>query len=246
MIKPYILLSAIFFILIKGTPGYSDTITLIEGSVLEGKITVENKDTIVISNIYGTFKIKRKYITSIIYTTKDVSEKPEKPDDIWTNGIISLSGSFNYVLDEIAEKIPYGYSGHIAFDQGMDMITGDRYMIMPGLRLEGGYHLFTKGNYDISGYNSALGLIWVMPSIRSKYGYFILAAMPGICYINIKNNKINETATSTTFTGTALTGYHLPLGSFQLLLHARYTYIYDKDVRFNTIGLEAGFGFKLW
>jgi hypothetical protein len=176
-----------------------------------------------------------------------LSQQKKEPDGTWTNGIVSFSGSFNYVLDEVSDKIPFGYSGHFAFDQGMDMITGERYMTMPGLRLEGGYLFFRKGNYNISGYNSALGLIWLMPLINNKYGYFVLAALPGMSFIEIENREAGRKIRSNTFTGSAIAGYRLPLaGSFQLFLHARYMYIYDKDVRFHTIGAEFGFGYKLW
>lgn len=174
-------------------------------------------------------------------------QKQKKPGDIWNNGSISLSGSYSYVLGEVKSKIPLGFSGYFAFEQGLDFITGDRYKLMPGLRLEGGYLFFDKNDFNVSGYNSALGLVWIMPSIRNKYGYFVLAALPGMSFLDIKNNKTDKTTKSNTFTGSALTGYRLPITDyFHLFLHARYIYIYDKDVKFHTIGAEFGFGFNLW
>jgi hypothetical protein len=178
---------------------------------------------------------------------KKEKEKLKKPGNLWTNGTIHFSGSFNYVLDEVSGKIPFGYSGHFAFDQGMDMITGQRYLLMPGLRLEGGYLKFSKGDYDISAYNSVLGLIWKIPVIKNKYGYFVFAAMPGIAILDVENSNTGRSAKSNTFCGASLAGYRLPLGSrFNLFLHARYMYIYDEDVLFHTIGADVGFGFRLW
>lgn len=282
MRRLFIFLIILFLFLTREFPSYSDTIELVEGSILVGKVTSENQDTIVISNTYGNFKIKRNSIKSLYKTdayTEDIkilkklkakinedlierhvkegekkknalskasSEKLKRSDEIWINAMIGVSGSFQFVLNEFGERIPYGYSGNIGIEQGMDMITGKRYIIMPGLRLEGGYMYFSKNSYKLSGFNSALGLIWVIPSIRNKTGYFIMAAMPGICFININNSEAGKTARSNTFTGTILTGYRLPIENFSVFLHARYMYLYDKNTQFHSIGMELGFGYKVW
>ena len=49
MAKKYIYLLVIFYFLIQEFPAYSDTVRLIEGSVLVGKIISEDKYTIVIA-----------------------------------------------------------------------------------------------------------------------------------------------------------------------------------------------------
>jgi hypothetical protein len=172
--------------------------------------------------------------------------KDSSTDNLWINGEISISGTFNYVTGKINEKLPYGYSGHIAFDQGLDKIPGKRYVIMPGLRLEAGYNYFSHGTYKISGYSTGMGPIWEMRTIKNSNGCLVFAVIPGISFLNIENSNAAKSVKSNTFTGSGILGYMLTKGDFSIFLQMRYMYVYDKSVSLYTIGGEIGFGYRLW
>jgi hypothetical protein len=264
------------------TPVFADTIKLIDGSILVGKIVKESTDSMIFSNAYGSFKIKLSNIIDINRTndyTEDIDnlrkmgvnvnegeikrnveagqgkklhlesvskEIKGKAGNQWVQGRISVSGSYFYVPGGIGGRLPWGYSGHIALDQGLDMIPGKRHPMMPGIRFEGSYLHFNKGSYRISGYSAGGGLMWAMPSMNNKGGCFVFAVMPGASMIEIKNSYAGKRARSLTFTGNALAGYQVSFGVFSMFLHARYLYIYDQDVLFHSIGGECGFGFNAW
>ncbi|OHD70535.1 MAG: hypothetical protein A2W19_09015 [Spirochaetes bacterium RBG_16_49_21] len=252
-------------------PLRADTIKLVEGSILVGKIIKEDKKSLEFTNAYGTFQIKKIHIVDI-YKTNDYTEdieilkkmdrdvnaaeikknveagqvKKEIREKMWVNGRISVSGSFNYVFGRVGGKLPYGYSGHLALDQGLDMALGRRHPLMPGLRFEGGYLNFHRGSYAVSGFNAGGGLMWAVPSMKNRGGCFVFAMMPGASLLDITNSESGGRAKSYTFTAQAIAGYQVSFGVFSMFFHARYTYIYDRNVLFNTIGAEAGFGFNAW
>ncbi len=280
MTKIYIPLLSFLIILQQLTPLRADTLELIEGSILVGKITEESDDSVVISNLYGSFKIKRNYIKSIHKTqdyTKDVKmleglnlevdpeavrkqveagmrkkaglreEMLKKLEEgKWKEGTIGISGSFNYVLGKISNVIPYGYSARVSIDQGMDMLIDQRRAIMPGLRAEAEYLNYSKGPYTISGYSTGIGLIWMFPVLEEKKGFIILAALPGISFISIENTEADKKAGSNTITGTGIVGYRYMAGAMSFFIHARYMYVYDKQAPLQSIGAEAGVGFRVW
>jgi hypothetical protein len=282
MTKKYFLFLAIFFIFLQFKLVFADTVKLIEGTFLIGKIIDEDKKSIVFGNLYGTFKINRNNIIEIFRTAnytedieilkkqhigineelikknvdsgqeknlkliKESSVKKNAANNLWTNGRISFSGTFNYVTGKVNEKLPYGYSGHLAFDQGLDKIPGKRQFLMPGIRLETGYNYFSHGSFNISGYTAALGPLWTLPSIKDFNGCFVFTIIPGISFLNIKNNDSSKSAQSNTFTGMAILGYMFSKGNYSIFLNMRYMYLYDKDVPMHTIGGEIGFGYNLW
>jgi hypothetical protein len=252
-------------------PARADIIRLVEGSVLVGKIVEENKKSLDFSNAYGTFRIKKIHIVDIYKTdnyTEDIEilkkmgrglndeeikrnvevgqARKEIREKMWVNGRISASGSFNYVFGTLGGKLPYGYAGHLALDQGLDMILDRRHPLMPGLRFEGGYLNFNKGSYGVSGFSAAGGPMWAVPSMKNKEGCFVFAIMPGASFLDINNSETGSRARSYTFTVQAIAGYQISFGLFSLFFHVRYTYIYDRKVLFNTIGGEAGCGVNAW
>jgi hypothetical protein len=89
-------------------------------------------------------------------------------------------------------------------------------------------------------------LIWAIPSVNRTNGYFVLAAVSGMLFVDIKNSKADKTTRGNTYIGSAIMGYHINLGDISLFLHSRYLYIYDKRVRFSAIGGEIGLSYKLW
>jgi hypothetical protein len=277
MTKKLLLFFAALFILFQLKSVYADIVKLIEGSVLVGKIISEDKETVIFTNAYGTFKINRKNIIEIYKTTnfaedieilkklkmginaevikmnidagkekKDKLQKDPSANNLLTIGRICLSGSFNYVTGKVNEKLPYGYSGHIAFDQGLDKIPGKRYAVMPALRFEAGYNYFSHGTYKISGYSVGMGPIWEMPYLENSNGCLIFAVIPGISFLEIENSNATNSVRSNTFTGSGILGYLLTKGDFSIFLQIRYMYIYDKSVSMHTIGGEIGFSYNLW
>jgi hypothetical protein len=174
------------------------------------------------------------------------AKKKETPGDLWNSGRISVSGTFFYVFGRVAGKLPYGYSGFISLDQGLDMGLGRRHPMTPGLRFEAGYLFFRKGSLSISGYTGGGGLMWTMPSMKNRGGCFVLAMMPGISYLDIKNGSADKHAKSLTLTAQAIMGYQVSFGVFSMFFHARYIYIYDRNIFFHSIGGELGFGFNAW
>ncbi len=190
-------------------------------------------------------EIRKNYEAGLkdIKNQKEDEKKPEKP--LWGGGKIFLTGIFNYIFGDLNGSIPYGYGGFLAYDQGPDLLTGGRRLPwIPGMRIEGGYLYFNKGDESLSSITISAGPLWQFFLNDGKWGIIGFSVQPGISLLTIKN--INETADSNTFTLHSTLGYEYPFGRISLIVQARYMYIFDKDVLFNSAGVSAGVAFKIW
>lgn len=166
----------------------------------------------------------------------------------WRTGRISLSGSFLHALS--GEPIPYGFGGHVAIDQGLDFIPGSGHPLIPGLRVEGGYHHYKESSYALTGFTAAGGLIWAIPSMNTRGGCFILALMPGASFLRAKSGGSffggSVSAGGVKLAGQAILGYQKSFGPVSLFINARYLHIFGKSSHFIRLGGEAGIGFNAW
>ncbi len=178
---------------------------------------------------------------------------PKKKDDSgdrWTSGRLSFSGSFIYNLGPGNAGLPYGYGGNFALDQGLDFIPGERHPAMFGLRFEGGYVYFKKGSLRITGFTTGAGLMWALPSMKNRWGCFILALMPGVSFLRADLSGPfsmgGATAQDYAFMGQAIFGYQKSWGVFSLFVQARYMYVMQRGDDLMSIAGEVGFGFNAW
>ncbi len=167
-------------------------------------------------------------------------------DQKWVNGRLSFSGSFMWILGEINPVLPYGFNGYFAIDQGLDMIIKKRHAMMPGIRFEYGYSWAKMGKAQMTGHNGSIGLIWALPSMKNSWGNFVLILLPGMSFLYIEKVNNNYKLTSNTFTAQAVFGYQYSYKAITVFIHARYLYIYDKDVLYQSVGGEFGIGFNCW
>lgn len=262
----------------------ADTITLMDGTILVGKVVGEKGGRIVFTNSYGVFNIKKKDVVERFETEsyeedveihkklgKDVDEntitsikkdytageekkmeleKRERSDPgLWAGGMVSISGTFINPFGNISDVFPYGYSGQLAVDQGLEMIMGERNIFMPGIRVEGGYLFFKKDKAQVSGLFCSAGPLWMLPVMDGNRGNILFGLFAGISILDIeKDRETSEDyeARSNTFTGQSILGFQYTFGDFSLFINARYIYIYDKDVLFSSAGGEFGAGYRVW
>lgn len=177
---------------------------------------------------------------------KSGNESSKDTGNLWVNGRISLSGSIFYNPGRLSPVIPYGFAGHLAIDQGLDMILKKRNLFWPGLRIETGYHDNRQGGAKLTGFTVSAGFGWALPSMKNSWGNCFLALLPGIAILDIEKGSNRYKGRSVTFTAQAILGYQYSWKLVTLFLHFRYLYFYDRDVVFNGIGGELGIGFNAW
>jgi len=185
---------------------------------------------------------------------KEETEKPRADvplDDHWRSGRLSISGAFHYNLGSSSASLPFGYAGYFALDQGLDFTSGARKPGIPGLRFEAGYLYFNKGSFSLTGFIAGGGLMWALPSMKNRWGCFIIALLPGATYMTAKTSGSfpgmgGGSSTGFNFAGQALFGYQKSWGLFSIFIQARYMYIHATGSYFHSIGGEAGFGFNAW
>ncbi len=165
-------------------------------------------------------------------------EQKEAP---WTGGSLFLEGGWFSSYGDVRNTLPYGYGGFIAYEQGVDFITGERYMLMPGLRVEAGYLYFAKGEALMKGFTGSLGPVWIIPA---PGGNFRCSMQPGASSLDIENGEL--AASSFTFTFYSIFGYEYTFTNASIFINARYLYVYDRDVFYSGAGVTAGVSVKIW
>ncbi len=270
MLKPIILFS-LLLLLIAGVllphPLHGDIVNLVEGTKVMGEIVNEDKNGVTLDNSYGTFKIKRSDIVSIVRipkkmntdqlltgtaTNENINQLNVKSDlnenaRHWTAGQIGFSGTYFYLMGDIANKIPYGYSTHLWLDQELGMFIKKRNPLIPEVRIEGGYLNFQRGSYRMSGFNASGGFVWTFSMLKMLGGSLVFGLLPGEAFLNIENEETGIAVSSNTFTAQALGGYKKTFyGRISLFIHGRYIYIYDNDVFFHTVGGAIGIIYNAW
>lgn len=179
-------------------------------------------------------------------TEKEIAKleaEVKKPDETNLNsgGSFSVEGGWLYSTGEIHDTIPYGYGGFIAYEQGLDFITGERYLLMPGLRIEGGYLYYSKGDASMKGPAGSMGLFWLFPV---PGGNIRFSMQPGASSLDVENGDLS--ASTFTFTFYSILGYEYTFSNASIFINARYIYVYDKDVFFSSAGVTAGCSYKIW
>ncbi|MCP4136640.1 MAG: hypothetical protein GY754_37060 [bacterium] len=249
------------FLLICSGSALADTVYMKDGSRLTGKI-VKGNGAVVLKNSFGVFTIDENNIIKIVETAdkeKPVAVKKTAPKKktrysyrkkrfadtrLWTGGCLSLSSSNYHALGQMDNTLPYFLATHLSFDQGLDAITGKRHFWMPGVRLDGGYIYSREEGKMISGFLGSLGPVWALPSPKNDWGYFVFGTLAGMGYLSIEN-EIRK-ANSLTFSGQAFFGFHYSLEYVTFFAHAKYLFIYDKDIAFHSLGGEFGIGVNVW
>lgn len=168
----------------------------------------------------------------------EVKEHPETP--LRSGGSIFVEGGWFTSIGEVRDTIPYGYGGFAAYEQGLDFITGERYLLMPGLRIEGGYLYYSSGDASIKGPSVSLGPVWLFPV---PGGNIRITLQPGASSFDVENGDLS--ASTFTFTFNSILGYEYTFSNTSIFINARYIYVYDKDVFFSSAGVTAGFSYKI-
>lgn len=188
----------------------------------------------------------------------EVKEKVAKPKDVqpagdkWTSGRLTFSGFFQFTMMSRDSSHPYGMGGHVAFDQGLDFMSGGRHPMIPGLRFEGGYINFRNSKYKLYGATAAAGFLWAWPSMKNSWGCFNLGLLPGASYVitRIRSSipaKGDLKGRSINFTPQAIFGYQKSWGVFSLFIQARCMYIMGyAGWDHISVGGEFGIGFNAW
>ena len=169
------------------------------------------------------------------------SEGAEQKETAWTGGSILVEGGWFSSYGDVRDTLPYGYGGFIVYEQGLDFITGERYMVMPGIRIEGGYLYFTKGEASMKGFTGSIGPVWKFPAPGGNVRF---SMQPGASNMDIQNGELS--ASSFTFTFYSILGYEYIFTDASIFINARYLYIYDRDVFYNGAGITAGISYKIW
>jgi len=169
----------------------------------------------------------------------EVKGKREKP--LFSGGTLMVEGGWLSVSGDVRDTIPYGYGGFAAYEQGLDFITGGRYLLMPGLRVEGGYLYYSSGDASMKGPSASLGPVWLFPVYGGNIRFSI---QPGASGLDLVNDELS--ASTFTFTFNSILGYEYTFSRTSIFINARYLYVYDKDVFFSSAGISAGFSYKIW
>jgi hypothetical protein len=177
-------------------------------------------------------------------------KKKLEADGHWISGRLSFSGAFHYNLGSSGGAMPFGYAGYFALDQGLDFVPGNRHPLIPGLRFEGGYLYFKRSSYSLTGYVFGGGLMWAFPSMKNRWGCFILALIPGASYLEAKAGSPLSGGSGRSrgfnFAAQGIFGYQKSFGVFSMFIQGRYMYIMGKHSYFHSVAGECGFGFNAW
>jgi len=175
---------------------------------------------------------------------KDIKDHPKENPEIqenaasapWRSSRLSFSAGLHF-YDERGWSNQRSFSGHVAFDQGFDFIGGARHPILPGLRIEGSFNRVIAPGFLMQGFALTAGPMWAFPSMKNRWGCFILAFLPGASTFR---------KGSYYFCGQALFGYQISFGAFSLFVQTRYQYLPTGGYTLHAVGEEIGFGCNLW
>jgi hypothetical protein len=159
---------------------------------------------------------------------------------------ISMTITGIMTMGKINSVLPVGYGGTIDYDHNMEKIIGaGNNLFIPWLRIEGGAFLYKKNTAGIRGLYVSTGPLWFFPASRKSQGRFIFSFLTGISFLDIEKTSTDYKASSSTLILSPVIGYEFSFGSFSLGIHARYTYIYDKDVAMHNAGLGVCFTYSI-
>lgn len=257
---------AALFVIIPYLYASADIVSLSDGSVMNGKI-IENTDSeLIFVNSYGTFKIEKVKIAKYAETTSYKEDlairkqmglkadeetvkrnylageaEKEKIEAKKNSARISLNIFGSYTFGDLNEVLPLGYGFTIDYEHNL-FKSYDLYTI-PWIRLEGGYTIYKKDTCRVNGYNISAGPMWLIPLYKDLDLKLIVSVLPGISFLDIDRESTGYKANSNTFTLNSLIGVEIPYGRYGFSLLGRYSYIYDKDVSFNNLGIAAGLSY---
>ncbi|HRX46384.1 MAG TPA: hypothetical protein P5120_02600 [Spirochaetota bacterium] len=194
-----------------------------------------------VEDIKKNYEAGEKKLTVQEVARLKTEEKESAENRIRSGGSIYFEGGWFYSIGEVNDTIPYGYGGYAAYEQGLDFITGGRYLLMPGFRIECGYLYYSRGDASMKGPTGSLGPVWLIPV---PGGNLRFSMQPGASGLNVENGDLS--ASTFTFTFHSILGYEYLFSSASIFINARYLYVYDKDVFFSSAGITAGFSYKLW
>lgn len=265
----FIIIICAAFIFIINSYNYvsADIVSLSDGSVMNGKVIENSEKEITLVNFYGTFKISKTKIIKLVETasykedmeirkqmglkTDEESIKrdymageaeKEKKDAKKNSARISISGSRNYTLGKLNSVLPSGYGFTVDYDH--NLLRSYERDYIPWMRLEGGYSMYKKDSCKVTGYNISAGPVLLFPVMYKFEIKLVLSILPGISFLNIENNSTDYKTGSNTFTLNSLAGVEIPYGRYGFIFIGRYTYIYDKDVSLNNLGISAGLSYS--
>src|SRR3990172_11448829 len=127
------------------TPVFADTIKLIDGSILVGKIVKESTDSMIFSNAYGSFKIKLSNIIDINRTndyTEDIDNLRKMGVNVNEGEIkrnVEAGQGKKLHLESVSKEIK-GKAGN-QWVQGRISVSGSYFYVPGGIggRLPWGY-----------------------------------------------------------------------------------------------------------
>lgn len=194
-----------------------------------------------VEDIKKNYEAGEKKLTAQEEKKLKTEEKPEVTVPLRSGGSIFIEGGWLSVIGDVRDTIPYGYGGFLAYEQGLDFITGGRFLLMPGLRFEGGYLYYSSGDASMKGYTGSLGPVWLFPAPRGNIRF---SMQPGVSNLDIENGDLADS--TFTFTFHSILGYEYKFTNTSIFINARYLYAYDKDLFFSSAGVTAGFSYKMW
>ncbi len=188
--------------------------------------------------------IKKNYEAGVKMLTARELEKiktlEEEKASLHCGGNIFIEGGWLATIGDVRKTLPYGYGGFLAYEQDLDFITGGKYLLMPGLRLEGGYLSYNKDETSMKGFTGALGPVWLFPAPGGAIRFSI---QPGASKFNAENGDLR--GSTFTFTLHNILGYEYNFSGTSIFINLRYLYVYDRDVFFSSAGITAGFSYKI-
>lgn len=194
-----------------------------------------------VEDIKKNYEAGEKNLTEQEAAKLKTEVKSDSESPIRRGGAITIEGGWFYTAGEVNGVIPYGYGVFTAYEQGLDFITGGRYLFMPGLRIECGYLYYSSGDASLKGPTGSLGPVWLSPV---PGGSIRFSLQPGASGFDVKNG--NHSASTFTFTFNSILGYEYTFKDASIFINARYVYVYDKDVFFSSAGVTAGFSYRFW
>ena len=120
-------------------------------------------------------------------------------------------------------------------------------MYVPGIRVDATLIMYTndysKFNKKIIGMVLAAGPMWILPSIKNNWGYFILTSLPGITIMGVENESENFSSPLFTFIISTYLGYGYTFGRINVQGLFKYDFINDAQVNFHSIGFSIGLSY---
>jgi hypothetical protein len=247
---------------------FADVVSLVDGSVLNGKLIKDSRHEILFVNYYGTFRINKTKIIKIVETRsyeEDIKIKKKMGMDVEEEQIkrnyqageavkqnkehkkiyarISLTGLGIITFGRLNSVLPFGFGGALDYDQNLSI--GNEHAYIPWLRFEGSYSLYRKKSALVTGYGASGGLMWLVPLGPKQEARLVLSVLAGMSFLDIKKESTNYKAKSNTFTAHSIAGFEFPFGRVALTILGRYTYIYDKTATLHNIGCAIGLSFSI-